>query len=72
MQLPLCHSCSLHSTLGIPLVPWGELSASGALSASFDVVVDALFGFSFSGTSRPPFDEIIKVRQGLVVQLSVE
>ncbi|KXZ43893.1 hypothetical protein GPECTOR_78g81 [Gonium pectorale] len=48
------------STLGIPLVPWSELAGAGPLSASADVVVDALFGFSFTGQPRPPFDDIIR------------
>lgn len=29
------------------------------LGAHFDVVVDAIFGFSFSGSARPPFDAIL-------------
>ena len=26
----------------------------------FDIVIDALFGFSFKGQPRPPFDSILK------------
>ncbi|GLC39111.1 hypothetical protein PLESTB_000006300 [Pleodorina starrii] len=48
------------SSLGIPLVAWHDLTAAGPLSAQADVVVDALFGFSFSGQPRPPFDDIIR------------
>ncbi|KAG2426487.1 hypothetical protein HXX76_011716 [Chlamydomonas incerta] len=53
------------TTLGIPLVPWSELAAAaapggGGLGGSADLVIDALFGFSFSGAPRPPFDAIIK------------
>jgi len=41
-------------------------AASGArggsgLSAVCDVVIDALFGFSFKGTPRPPFDKLLAV-----------
>ncbi|GFR51649.1 hypothetical protein Agub_g14081 [Astrephomene gubernaculifera] len=47
------------SSLGIPLLPWSALSPA-PLAAQADVVVDALFGFSFSGQPRAPFDEIIR------------
>ncbi|KAL3639517.1 Pyridoxine/pyridoxamine 5'-phosphate oxidase 1, chloroplastic [Castilleja foliolosa] len=30
------------------------------LSSSFDIVVDAMFGFSFHGSPRPPFDDLIQ------------
>jgi NAD(P)H-hydrate epimerase len=29
--------------------------------ARFDFVVDALFGFSFRGTPRPPFDTLLRM-----------
>ena len=66
------------STLGIPLVPWAELEAAaaagpgggggggGGLASQADLVIDALFGFSFSGAPRAPFDAIIKVGVGRV------
>ncbi|KAG2482649.1 hypothetical protein HYH03_018422 [Edaphochlamys debaryana] len=47
-------------TLGVSLVSWSDLAAAGPLAAQADVVVDALFGFSFSGEPRAPFDEVIK------------
>jgi NAD(P)H-hydrate epimerase len=31
------------------------------LQAQYDVVIDALFGFSFKGTPRPPFDALLEV-----------
>ncbi|GIL52229.1 hypothetical protein Vafri_8155 [Volvox africanus] len=48
------------SSLGIPLVSWSDLQAAGPLTGQADVVVDALFGFSFSGQPRSPFDAIIQ------------
>ncbi|CAK9163594.1 unnamed protein product [Ilex paraguariensis] len=30
------------------------------LSNDFDIIVDAMFGFSFHGTPRPPFDDLIR------------
>ncbi|GMY07002.1 pyridoxine/pyridoxamine 5'-phosphate oxidase 1, chloroplastic isoform X1 [Fagus crenata] len=30
------------------------------LSKDFDILVDAMFGFSFHGTPRPPFDDLIQ------------
>ncbi|WIA28016.1 hypothetical protein OEZ86_010604 [Tetradesmus obliquus] len=35
-------------------------SSSGGLAAVADVVVDALFGFSFKGSPRPPFDGLLQ------------
>ncbi|KAG8091377.1 hypothetical protein GUJ93_ZPchr0012g19579 [Zizania palustris] len=31
----------------------------GNLSEEFDIIIDAMFGFSFHGTPRPPFDDLI-------------
>ena len=44
--------------LGVPVVP--SVPASSELARDFDVLVDALFGFSFAaGAIRAPFDEAI-------------
>jgi len=45
--------------LGVPLLTWADVKASGPLAERYDVVVDAIFGFSFSGDARPPFDELL-------------
>ncbi|CAL4933114.1 unnamed protein product [Urochloa decumbens] len=45
-------------SLSIPFIPAEDLP--GDLSREFDIVVDAMFGFSFHGTPRPPFDELIQ------------
>ncbi len=34
---------------------------SKPLKEQFDVVVDSIFGFGFTGAPRPPFDKIIEV-----------
>lgn len=44
--------------LGIPLTDLAQL-AGAPLSARADVVLDALFGFSFGGAPRPPFDQLL-------------
>lgn len=46
-----------------------EQPASAGLSGVYDVVIDALFGFSFKGTPRPPFDKLLAVSSfaGVVV-----
>ena len=36
-----------------------ELPSADAIDGTFDVVVDALFGFSFKGAPRPPFDTVL-------------
>ena len=47
-------------SLGLPFVDAGVL---GALRERYDVVLDAMFGFSFTGQPRPPFDAILGVRK---------
>jgi len=44
--------------LGIPFVSPDDMLAR-PLSEQTDVVVDAMFGFSFKGDPRPPFDKIL-------------
>ncbi|GFP98471.1 pyridoxine/pyridoxamine 5'-phosphate oxidase 1 chloroplastic [Phtheirospermum japonicum] len=45
-------------SLSIPFISVEDLPAD--LSTSFDIVVDAMFGFSFHGSPRPPFDDLIQ------------
>jgi len=45
-------------SLGIGFVTTEEL-LQGPMAARFDLVVDAMFGFSFKGSPRPPFDAIL-------------
>jgi len=44
--------------LGLPFLPAEDL-LSAPLASRFDVVMDAMFGFSFHGAPRPPFDGIL-------------
>ncbi|KAH9616345.1 hypothetical protein KSS87_018323 [Heliosperma pusillum] len=48
-------------SLSIPFVSAEDLPSD--LSDDFDIIIDAMFGFSFHGTPRPPFDALI---QGLI------
>lgn len=45
-------------SLSVPFISAEELPAD--LSTSFDIIVDAIFGFSFHGSPRPPFDDLIQ------------
>ena len=45
-------------SLGISLVPAEQL-LERPLTEQADVVMDAIFGFSFKGAPRPPFDQIL-------------
>ena len=45
-------------SLGLPFL---EAGALGALGERYDIVLDAMFGFSFAGPPRPPFDAILRV-----------
>ncbi|KAI8470310.1 MAG: pyridoxamine 5'-phosphate oxidase [Monoraphidium minutum] len=46
--------------LGIPFISAQEFLEGPPLKQRFDVVVDALFGFSFKGEPRPPFDTLLE------------
>ncbi|KAL0318392.1 UNVERIFIED_CONTAM: Pyridoxine/pyridoxamine 5'-phosphate oxidase 1, chloroplastic [Sesamum angustifolium] len=45
-------------SLSVPFLSVEDLPTD--LSTSFDIVVDAIFGFSFHGSPRPPFDDLIR------------
>ncbi|KAL0355987.1 UNVERIFIED_CONTAM: Pyridoxine/pyridoxamine 5'-phosphate oxidase 1, chloroplastic [Sesamum radiatum] len=45
-------------SLSIPFLSVEDLPMD--LSTGFDIVVDAIFGFSFHGSPRPPFDDLIR------------
>ncbi|XP_052189612.1 pyridoxine/pyridoxamine 5'-phosphate oxidase 1, chloroplastic [Diospyros lotus] len=45
-------------SLSVPFLSVEDLPTD--LSNDFDILVDAMFGFSFHGTPRPPFDDLIQ------------
>ncbi|KAK9270535.1 hypothetical protein L1049_026116 [Liquidambar formosana] len=45
-------------SLSVPFLSVEDLPLD--LSNDFDILVDAMFGFSFHGTPRPPFDDLIR------------
>lgn len=47
-------------SLEIPFVEVNQL-AGVPLVSQFEVVLDAMFGFSFKGSPRPPFDQLVKM-----------
>ncbi|DBA81800.1 TPA: Pyridoxine/pyridoxamine 5'-phosphate oxidase 1, chloroplastic, variant 2 [Trebouxia sp. C0004] len=47
-------------SLKIPMPSIDDIQAK-PLREQFDVVVDSIFGFGFTGAPRPPFDKIIEV-----------
>ena len=49
------------NTLGIHFVDAETLSGGDPLVTKCDVVVDALFGFSFTGAPRAPFDALLEL-----------
>ena len=49
----------LFSILFLPRIITRASSCSTLLTSSYDVIIDAMFGFSFHGTPRAPFDSII-------------
>lgn len=47
-------------SLNIPMPSIDDIK-SQPLRDQFDIVVDSIFGFGFTGAPRPPFDQIIEV-----------
>ncbi|MCD7453070.1 Pyridoxine/pyridoxamine 5'-phosphate oxidase 1, chloroplastic [Datura stramonium] len=45
-------------SLSVPFLPVEYLPMQ--LSSNFEIIVDAIFGFSFHGNPRPPFDSLIR------------
>ncbi|XP_021743626.1 pyridoxine/pyridoxamine 5'-phosphate oxidase 1, chloroplastic-like [Chenopodium quinoa] len=45
-------------SLSVPFLSAEDLPLD--LSDNFDIIIDAMFGFSFHGTPRPPFDALIQ------------
>ena len=43
--------------------------ASESISNSYNLVVDALFGFSFKGEIRPPFDDVLEKLKGVTIPI---
>ncbi|KAJ7520190.1 hypothetical protein O6H91_20G071200 [Diphasiastrum complanatum] len=67
---PLYHGLVTQlESLSIPFLLEDELPS---ILSSFDVVVDAIFGFSFRGQPRPPFDALIQKLVGLPNVVSVD
>lgn len=58
---PLYHGLVTQlKSLHIPFLSAEDLSAS-PLKQQADVIIDSIFGFSFKGAPRPPFDKILDV-----------
>ena len=48
-------------SLNILFLPPEEVTEGTPLRERYDVIIDAIFGFSFHGSPRPPFDSIVQV-----------
>ena len=48
------------ASLGLPFLEPDAVLTPPALRQRYDLVVDALFGFSFKGPVRPPFDALLR------------
>ena len=55
-------------SLNIAFLPPEDVSEGRPLRERYDVVVDAIFGFSFHGSPRPPFDTIVQVMCSAALQ----
>ena len=60
---PLYHGLVTQlEALGIPFIGAEDLTDGPGLAQRYAVVIDAMFGFSFKGDPRPPFDTILEAR----------
>lgn len=53
-MLPLLHQAKITDVTDLDSLPTSEF-----IESNFDFIVDAIFGYSFSGAIRAPFDSII-------------
>ncbi|XP_022109159.1 NAD(P)H-hydrate epimerase-like isoform X2 [Acanthaster planci] len=53
--------------MDIPFLSY--LPSSSLIDLSYNLVVDGIFGFSFSGQARAPFDDIIKTLKNIMIPL---
>ncbi len=59
---PLYHGLVTQlESCNIPFLAPEDIANGPPLRERFDVVIDAIFGFSFKGAPRPPFDAILEV-----------
>lgn len=59
---PLYHGLVTQlESCNIPFLDADDILQGQPLKDRFDVVIDAIFGFSFKGAPRPPFDGILEV-----------
>ncbi|XP_024524674.1 pyridoxine/pyridoxamine 5'-phosphate oxidase 1, chloroplastic isoform X1 [Selaginella moellendorffii] len=57
---PLYHGLVTQlESLSVPFLSHEDLPSE--LSSGYDIVVDAMFGFSFKGVPRPPFDKLVQL-----------
>ncbi|PHT98518.1 Pyridoxine/pyridoxamine 5'-phosphate oxidase 1, chloroplastic [Capsicum chinense] len=55
---PFAGLISQLESLSVPFLPVEDLPMQ--LSSDFEIIVDAIFGFSFHGNPRPPFDSLTR------------
>lgn len=59
---PLYHGLVTQlEALRVPFLTADDIIQGHPLRERFDVIIDAIFGFSFKGAPRPPFDTILEV-----------
>lgn len=61
----LVHQCDM---MGVPFID--TLPEAPEIRASTDLVLDAIFGFSFSGAMRAPFDDIVATMREAAVPIA--
>ncbi len=60
---PLYHGLVTQlQALGINFLEAEDVLQGGPLRGQFGLVLDAMFGFSFKGDPRPPFDALLQAR----------
>ncbi|CAL8471491.1 g11033 [Coccomyxa elongata] len=60
-EKPLYHGLVTQlESCNVPFLTAEDITEGTPLRERFDVVIDAMFGFNFKGTPRPPFDTILE------------
>lgn len=58
-RLPFTNLTKSCQVLNIPVVDVAEIPSAEDIDKSYDLVLDSIFGFSFKGSVRAPFDQLL-------------
>ena len=59
-RLPFTNLTKSCEVMDIPFLDVADIPAAARINESYSVVLDGIFGFSFKGSVRAPFDQLLE------------